>query len=488
MSSSSKELSKFEKEKQKLVQEKCQGMLNEMLRDDDNKYCVDCDAKGPRWASWNLGIFLCIRCAGIHRNLGVHISRVKSVNLDSWTPEQVVTMQQMGNSRARAVYEANLPDNFRRPQTDVALENFIRAKYEHTKYIAQEWVKPPPVRVDWNAEIEEQIRRKKEKKNAEAAAIIPKLGNSKINSHTSPSVKPHRTVAQPLGKIEIPKPAPTPPPPAETVAPPPVVSNPSDDLLGLSNPTDPFASPIKSTNVEDELGGVFTSDANSQLKMTKESILSLYGNAPNSTFGNMMGNNPMVNTQNQVNPMNALGNPLGNTLVNPLGNPLANPMNTNPMGANTMNTNPMNNAFGNPMPGNGTFNPIAGNGTFNPIAANNPFAAGFGAPNAPLNNQFQNQGQGVFDLVGNGFAGGGGSSNVAQLQQGVFSLNLGGSAGGVSQPSNLMSNVGGGGFSQNAGLLSHNHQGSLGIFQNGGGATTGGATNTNNTNLDLLWK
>lgn len=44
---------------------------------------------GPRWASWNLGVFLCIRCAGIHRNLGVHISKVKSVNLDTWTPEQV---------------------------------------------------------------------------------------------------------------------------------------------------------------------------------------------------------------------------------------------------------------------------------------------------------------------------------------------------------------------------------------------------------------
>lgn len=44
---------------------------------------------GPRWASWNLGVFLCIRCAGIHRNLGVHITRVKSVNLDTWTPEQV---------------------------------------------------------------------------------------------------------------------------------------------------------------------------------------------------------------------------------------------------------------------------------------------------------------------------------------------------------------------------------------------------------------
>lgn len=88
-------------------------------------------------------MFLCIRCAGIHRNLGVHITRVKSVNLDTWTPEQVVSLQQMGNSRARAVYEAQLPDGFRRPQTDAALESFIRAKYEQKKYVAKEWVPSP---------------------------------------------------------------------------------------------------------------------------------------------------------------------------------------------------------------------------------------------------------------------------------------------------------------------------------------------------------
>lgn len=52
------------------------------------------------------------------------------------------SLQQMGNSRARAVYEANLPDSFRRPQTDSSLESFIRAKYEHKKYIAREWVPP----------------------------------------------------------------------------------------------------------------------------------------------------------------------------------------------------------------------------------------------------------------------------------------------------------------------------------------------------------
>ncbi|XP_050806786.1 stromal membrane-associated protein 1 isoform X2 [Gopherus flavomarginatus] len=89
---------------------------------------------GPRWASWNTGVFICIRCAGIHRNLGVHISRVKSVNLDQWTPEQIQCMQDMGNTKARILYEANLPENFRRPQTDQAVEFFIRDKYEKKKY------------------------------------------------------------------------------------------------------------------------------------------------------------------------------------------------------------------------------------------------------------------------------------------------------------------------------------------------------------------
>ncbi|XP_014877820.1 stromal membrane-associated protein 1-like isoform X2 [Poecilia latipinna] len=93
---------------------------------------------GPRWASWNLGVFMCIRCAGIHRNLGVHISRVKSVNLDQWTPEQIQSMVDMGNTRARQLYEAHLPESFRRPQTDQAVEVFIRDKYERKKYYDQE--------------------------------------------------------------------------------------------------------------------------------------------------------------------------------------------------------------------------------------------------------------------------------------------------------------------------------------------------------------
>ncbi|XP_005280134.1 stromal membrane-associated protein 1 isoform X1 [Chrysemys picta bellii] len=122
------------REKAQKQNEQHQAILAKLLREEDNKYCADCEAKGPRWASWNTGVFICIRCAGIHRNLGVHISRVKSVNLDQWTPEQIQCMQDMGNTKARIVYEANLPENFRRPQTDQAVEFFIRDKYEKKKY------------------------------------------------------------------------------------------------------------------------------------------------------------------------------------------------------------------------------------------------------------------------------------------------------------------------------------------------------------------
>ncbi|XP_049591804.1 stromal membrane-associated protein 1 [Syngnathus scovelli] len=123
-----------EREKAQKLNEQHQAILSKLLREDENKYCADCEAKGPRWASWNLGVFMCIRCAGIHRNLGVHISRVKSVNLDQWTPEQMQSMVDMGNGRAKQLYEAHLPENFCRPQTDQAVEIFIRDKYERKKY------------------------------------------------------------------------------------------------------------------------------------------------------------------------------------------------------------------------------------------------------------------------------------------------------------------------------------------------------------------
>jgi hypothetical protein len=94
--------------------------------------------RGPRWASVNLGIFVCIQCSGIHRSLGVHISKVRSVTLDTWLPEQVEFISGMGNVKANTFWEADLPQSYKRPSENdhVGLENFIRAKYE-----AKRWIK-----------------------------------------------------------------------------------------------------------------------------------------------------------------------------------------------------------------------------------------------------------------------------------------------------------------------------------------------------------
>lgn len=116
---------------------KNKAILQELLNDEYNKHCADCKvARNPRWASWNLGVFICIRCSGIHRSLGTHISRVKSVDLDSWTDEQTESMVKWGNKRANSLWEANLSARSIDEEKiggyvpiDGKVESFVRTKY-----------------------------------------------------------------------------------------------------------------------------------------------------------------------------------------------------------------------------------------------------------------------------------------------------------------------------------------------------------------------
>uniref|UniRef100_A0A8C4WRV3 Arf-GAP with coiled-coil, ANK repeat and PH domain-containing protein n=1 Tax=Eptatretus burgeri TaxID=7764 RepID=A0A8C4WRV3_EPTBU len=104
-----------------------------------NQYCCDCGREDARWASINLGVSLCIECSGIHRSLGVHLSKVRSLTLDTWEPELIKLMCELGNSEINKIYESNIESStLKKPVPESSCkerETWIRAKYVERRFL-----------------------------------------------------------------------------------------------------------------------------------------------------------------------------------------------------------------------------------------------------------------------------------------------------------------------------------------------------------------
>ncbi|OAG40301.1 hypothetical protein AYO21_05392 [Fonsecaea monophora] len=255
--------------------------LKALVKLEGNKVCADCKRnKHPRWASWNLGVFICIRCSGIHRGMGTHISRVKSVDLDAWTDEQLQSVLKWGNSRANKYWEAKLAPGH--VPSEAKIENFIRTKYESKRWV-MDGPMPDPSTLDAEGDDNMPLNIVQEKAKIERSA-----SQRQASTQPPPPPQPRPTAnvnlfddfapAPPVrpNTADIPDSKPTRTGPAAPAPAPKPAAKPQDSLLGLDffggssssgigRPSSAASNPSASTNSRGDL---------------KSSILSLYSAAP----------------------------------------------------------------------------------------------------------------------------------------------------------------------------------------------------------------
>lgn len=240
--------------------------LNALLRDPGNVNCADCKSQQhPRWASWSLGVFICIKCAGIHRSLGTHISKVKSVDLDTWKEEHLSMLIKMqNNDKANEYYENKLNHDMesQRKLTKMLMDTnklsvFIRNKYENKK-----WCGNDVVHVANNGKKEESVDllNSSHTITTGGAATISKSNSRKENtSHPLLNLNKIGTQSQPN--------------------------------MNISNSTSSSVSDISNNN-----------GSNNNRPNLKKSILSLYSKPNTTTTTTTTTSNPIISTNMSSTP------------------------------------------------------------------------------------------------------------------------------------------------------------------------------------------
>lgn len=106
----------------------------------ENRTCADCGCKYPEWVSLNLGMLVCIECSGVHRSLGVHLSKVRSLKLDQLREAEYLLIMSLGNNFMNFVFEGGIGNQkgWKKPKPDDSRklkEEWIRSKYEWKGFI-----------------------------------------------------------------------------------------------------------------------------------------------------------------------------------------------------------------------------------------------------------------------------------------------------------------------------------------------------------------
>ncbi|XP_078584416.1 arf-GAP with SH3 domain, ANK repeat and PH domain-containing protein 2-like isoform X18 [Branchiostoma floridae x Branchiostoma japonicum] len=114
------------------VAELRQNIISEVKRMPGNGQCCDCNAADPTWLSTNLGVLLCIECSGVHRALGVHISRTQSLELDVLNTSELLLARTVGNMGFNDIMESRL-DPSQKPTANSTMEE--RKEFIHEKYV-----------------------------------------------------------------------------------------------------------------------------------------------------------------------------------------------------------------------------------------------------------------------------------------------------------------------------------------------------------------
>lgn len=206
--------------------------------------------------------------------MGTHISRVKSVDLDSWTDEQLQSVLKWGNARANKYWEAKLaPEHV---PSEAKIENFIRTKYESKRWV-MDGPMPDPSTLDADGDDDVPLSLVKEKHNIERSTsqrAAPNSGPSQVRRTPQPDLFADDVSPPPRPKTEAPAPS-RPPPKAESApaSAPQKQTKPADSLLGLDFFGDPAPPSSRPASVATTPGAQSRPDL-------KQSILSLYATRP----------------------------------------------------------------------------------------------------------------------------------------------------------------------------------------------------------------